>query len=97
MSDALRFVTAGVGDSAAAVSRLREDARLQQLAETAELLAAAVAGGDVVASSEGLNATLVPEFVKCALVHSGFAFAADAVKTQVTEALTLAVKAAMPA
>jgi len=45
VSDALRFVSAGVGDSAAAIARLQVPARLQELADTAELLAGAVAGG----------------------------------------------------
>src|ERR1700728_4186099 len=54
---------------------------------------AAITGADQIYSSEGGNPTLIPQFVKCALVHSGFAFASNAVKTQVTEALTLAVTA----
>lgn len=58
--------------------------------------AAGVAGGDVVASADGINTALIPMCVKCALVHAGLAAKADNVKTQVTEALTLAVTAAMP-
>ena len=60
-------------------------------------MAAAVAGGDVVLASTGnVNTALIPECVKCAIVHNGFASAIDNVHTEITEALTLAVKAAMP-
>lgn len=64
----------------------------------AQKQAAAVAGGDVVLASAGnVNTALVPECVKCAIVHNGFASAVDNDHGEVTEALTLAVKAAMPA
>ena len=45
MSDAWEFVSAGIADSASAIRRLQEPARLKELAGTADLLSRAVAGG----------------------------------------------------
>lgn len=63
---------------------------------TAQRQAAAVGGGDTVLNSEGVTANLIPESVKCALVHAGMAAVSVGQKHDVTEALQLAVKAAMP-
>jgi hypothetical protein len=58
-------------------------------------VAAALAGADTVLDSTALRSALVPDDVKCVLVHVGMVFAANNAKSQITEALRLAVTSAM--